>query len=59
MLGQQRKWIWGWLLGLFLVAAGAQADQVSVYEVGGTTGATLWGLGNQPGTAAVILRLTT
>jgi hypothetical protein len=54
MSGQQRKWIWGGLLSLFLVAAGAQADQVSVYEVGGTRGATLWGLGNQPGTAAVL-----
>jgi len=43
------------LLSLILVAAGgARADQVTSYEVSGATGAALWGMGQVPGTTALV-----
>jgi hypothetical protein len=38
---------------LVLAATAARADQAANYTISGSTGATLWGLGNQPGTEAV------
>jgi hypothetical protein len=55
MSGQQRKWICGLLFPLLIVAAGAaRADQAASYDVSGSSGAALWGLGTQPGTAALL-----
>jgi hypothetical protein len=55
MSGQQRRWIGGWLLSLLLVAVGAaSADPATGYEVSGANGAALWGLGQQPGTSALV-----
>jgi hypothetical protein len=44
------------VLPLFLLAAaGADAEQTASYRVSGTTGAMLWGLGSEPGTAVLAL----
>jgi hypothetical protein len=43
----------GFISLLVLAATGVQADQGSNYTINGSSGATLWGLGNQPGTEAV------
>jgi hypothetical protein len=39
---------------LVLAATAARADPAASYTVSGSTGAALWGLGNQPGTSALI-----
>src|SRR5438105_1051042 len=55
MSSQQRQWICGLFLPLLMLAAGAaRADQAAGYEVSGSSGAALWGLGSQPGTTALI-----
>jgi hypothetical protein len=45
---------WPFLPLLALLTTMAHADPPARYRVGGSAGATLWGLGNQPGTEAVV-----
>jgi len=55
MSGQQREWSCGLLLPLLVLSAAAvRADPSTSYIVSGSTGAALWGVGNQPGTEALI-----
>jgi hypothetical protein len=55
MSGRQKNRICGLFLPLLILAAeAARADQTASYDVSGSSGAALWGLGNQPGTAALL-----
>jgi hypothetical protein len=55
MSGQQRKRCYCLLLPILALAAtAAGADPTASYVVDGSTGAALWGLGNQPGTQALV-----
>jgi hypothetical protein len=56
MSGQQRKWrtsLFLWLPVFALTVTAARADTAAHYTVGGSTGAALWGLGDDPGTEAL------
>jgi hypothetical protein len=59
MSGQQRKRSYGLLLPILALAAtAAGADPTASYVVNGSTGAALWGLGDQPGTEALAFAFT-
>jgi hypothetical protein len=59
MSGQKRTRSWGLLLPILALAAtAAAADPTASYMVNGSTGAALWGLGNQPGTQALVFAFT-
>ena len=56
MSGEQRKWrasLFLWLPVIALTATAARADPAAHYAISGTTGAALWGLGDEPGTEAL------
>src|SRR5947209_18733225 len=56
MSGQQRKWrasLFLWLPVFAFTASAVRADARAHYGVAGSTGAALWGLGDEPGTEAL------
>ena len=59
MSGQQRKWSRSLVFPILVLAAtAAGANPTASYLLSGSTGAALWGMGNEPGTQAVVFAFT-